>query len=310
MLHTILGAGGAVSNELMPLLIADKVPLRLVSRSGKAVIGAESIAADLTDLAATKRVVQGSSVVYLLVGLPYDIRVWSVQWPKIMSNVIEVCKEASARLLFFDNVYMYGRVQGHMTEQTPLRPVSRKGEVRARIAQQLLDEMNAGKIDALIARSADFYGPAADRTSVPNMLVFAKLAQGKTAQWLCNADVPHSLTYIPDAARALALLAQRDDAFGQTWHLPTAPNPMTGREFISAAATAMNRRNGVSVLPKWMMSIGGLFNRTIREAVEMAYQNEQPYLFDSTKFNTAFGFVPVSYADGISRTAAHQQVSR
>ena len=305
--HTILGAGGAIANELAPLLLANNVPLRLVSRSGRAVPGAEVIAADLTDLAATKRAVKGSSVVYLLAGLPYDIRVWRAQWPQIMSNVITACKEASARLLFFDNVYMYGRVQGAMTEETSFRPVSRKGEVRAHIAQQLLDEMHRGTIEALIARSADFYGPAGDRTSVPNLLVFSRLAQGKTGQWLCNADVPHSLTYIPDAARSLALLAQRDAAFGQTWHLPTAANPMTGREFIMAAATAMHRPASVAVLPAWMMSALGIFNRTVREAVEMSYQNEQPYLFDSTRFNTTFDFTPTSYEDGIRRTAEYQQ---
>src|ERR1039457_344734 len=195
-LHTILGAGGAIGNELVPILQAENVSVRVVSRGAVSHDGIEAIAADLTDLESTVKAVTGSSVVYLLAGLKYDVRVWSVQWPKIMSNVIQACKASSSRLIFFDNVYMYGPVQGAMTEETPFRPVSRKGEVRAQIARQLLDEMSSGNIDALIARSADFYGPSGDRTSVPNIMVFAKLADGKKAQWLCNAEVPHSLTYI------------------------------------------------------------------------------------------------------------------
>jgi len=304
-LHTILGAGGAIGNALTATLLADKAPVRSVSRTMRAGKGPfEQVSADLTDLAATIQAVQGSSVVYLLVGLPYDIRIWSVQWPRIMSNVIEACKKQSARLIFFDNVYMYGLVQGPMTEETPFNPCSKKGEVRAKIARQLVDEMNAGKISAMIARSADFYGVGGERTNLTKGLVFDKLRSGKKAQWLCNADTAHSLTYIQDAARALYMLAQRDDAFGKTWHLPTAENPLTGRQFIAAAAARLGGPSAVSVFPTWMMKGIGLVNRTIKEVVEMAYQNEYPYIFDSSRFNLAFRFTPTTYLDGINTICA------
>jgi len=302
-LHTFLGAGGAIGNALAPILQAENVPTRLVSRAPRASDWMEAVAADLTDLDATRKAVAGSTVVYLLAGLVYDVRIWQVQWPKIMSNVIAACKESSTRLIFFDNVYMYGRVDGPMTEETQFKPASEKGKVRAQIAEQLLAEMRSSKITALIARSADFYGPGGAKSSVPNLMVFANLAKGKKSQWLCNADVPHSFTYIPDAAQALYLLSQRDEAFGQTWHLPTASNPLTGRQFVATAATAMKGPTGLSLVPSWMMSVGGLFNRTFKEAREMAYQNESPYLFDSSKFDKAFGFEPVSYDQGILRTA-------
>ena len=302
-LHTILGAGGAIGNALVPILQAENTPIRAVSRGAVPYEGVEAVAADLTDAEATKKAVSGSTVVYLLAGLKYDVRVWSVEWPKIMSNVIQACKESSSRLIFFDNVYMYGPVQGKMTEETAFHPTSAKGRVRADIALQLLNEMQSGSIEALIARCADFYGPGGDRTSVPNMFVFAKLAQRKKAQWLYNADVPHSFTYIPDAARSLYLLALRDDAFGQTWHLPTAANSITGRDFVSAAAAAMGGPSGLSVMPKWMVSLGGLFDRAAKEAVEMSYQNELPYIFDSSKFNSAFDFEPTAYNKGILQTA-------
>src|ERR1035437_10154156 len=132
---TILGAGGSISNELARLLAARNLPFRLVGRNPKALPGAtEAVAADLADREQTIRAVAGSSIVYLLVGLTYDHKLWHEAWPRIMSNTIEACKRAGAKLIFFDNVYMYGRVSGPMTEETPFNPCSRKGEIRARIA--------------------------------------------------------------------------------------------------------------------------------------------------------------------------------
>jgi nucleoside-diphosphate-sugar epimerase len=302
-LHTILGAGGAVGGQLLPVLQRNNEKIRLVSRKANPSPTAEAVAADVTNYEQTLNAVKGSDIVYLVVGLAYDIRVWKQSWPKIMTNAINACKETGSKLIYFDNLYMYGKVDGMMTEETPFNPISKKGEIRAAIATQLLNEMKAGKIQGMIARAADFYGPIGFNTSIPNMLVFLNLKKGKRAQWLVNAKMPHSLTYVPDAAEALYRLADRDDAFGQTWHMPVANNPLTGEEFIKEAAKAMKAKDNYSVISKPMMKIAGLFNRPIKESVEMVYQSEFPYLFDSSKFNKAFNFHPTPYPDGIRETA-------
>ena len=302
MKHIILGAGGAVANVLSRELMASGVSVRLVSRSGREVAGAESIAADLLDPASVHNAIDEGSTVYLLAGLPYRTAIWRAQWPQIMRNTIDAVASRGARLIFFDNVYMYGRVDGVMTEETPIQPASRKGEVRARIASDLLDAARSGRIKASIARSADFYGIDA-RTSVPNLLVFQPLSQGKKAQWLANADVPHSFTYIPDAARALPLLAGADDSWGDVWHLPTAAPPWSGREFVAAAARAFNVAPRLMVLWPWMLRLAGIVNGDIRESVEMLYQSALPYRFDSSKFERRFGVQPTPYATGIAETA-------
>lgn len=301
---TILGAGGVIANHLVPFLAAQNKPFRIVSRSARPTPGAaESLAADITDRDQTIRAVAGSSVVLLLVGLKYDHKLWADQWPRIMANTIEASKRAGAKLLFFDNVYMYGRVSGPMTESTPFNPCSRKGEIRTQIATTLLNEMKAGSLTALIARSADFYGPAT-ATGIANVLVFDAWAKNQKASWLVNDFVPHSLTYTPDAARALLTLAESDSAWNQTWHLPTAPNPPTGREFIMAAAQAMNRAPLYRVLNRPMIKTFGWFKPAVGELYEMLYQYDSPYLFDSSKFTRAFGFPGTPYADGIRATAA------
>jgi len=301
---TILGAGGAIGNELVKLLAAKNQPFRLVSRSPRPVPGAtELLTADLTDKDVAIRAVAGSSVAYLLVGLKYDHKVWAEMWPRIMSNAIEACKRAGAKLVFFDNVYMYGRVGGAMTEETPFNPCSRKGEIRARIATALIHEWKSGTLTGMIARAADFYGPHA-RTGVPNLLVFEPLSRKKTASWLVKDSVPHSYTYTPDAAQSLIQLTERDTAWNQTWHVPTAPNPLTGKEFISLTAKEFGAAPKHRVLSRPVLRLAGWFDPLVAESYEMLYQSDSPYLFDSSKFAGEFGFAGTPYAEGVRSTAA------
>jgi len=300
--HTILGAGGSVANALVPLLTARKMPVRLVGRHPAPVPGIETHTANLVDRQQIIHAVAGSKVVYLLAGLKYDHKLWARTWPLIMDNTIEACKRAGARLVFFDNVYMYGRVHGLMTEETPYRPWSRKGEVRAAIATALANEWADGSLTALIARSADFYGPGA-KNGIPNAMVFDPMSQGKTPMCLVSDVLPHSYTYVPDAAQALVNLAESESAWNQIWHLPTAPHPLTGREFINAAAEAMGRPAKWRLLSRPMVKMSGWFNPIVGEVYEMLYQNDSPYLFDSSKYARAFGASGTSYAEGIRQTA-------
>jgi nucleoside-diphosphate-sugar epimerase len=299
---TILGAGGAIGSELVKQLTGGEV-VRLASRNPKLVPGAaEAVAADLSNFDDTLKAVSGSRVAFLLVGLKYDLKVWRESWPRIMHNAIEACKRSNTRLVFFDNVYMYGKVEGAMTEETPFRPSSKKGEIRAQIATTLLNEMKAGNLTALIARAADFYGPHV-QNGVPNKLVFEKFAKGSKAMWLMNDSVKHSFTFTPDAARSLALLADAEEAWNQTWHVPTAPDPPTGKEFIELAAKEFRTQPKYRVITRPMFWVAGWFDTATRELYEMLYQYEFDYVFDSTKFVKAFHFQPTPYPEGIQRTA-------
>ncbi len=297
---TILGAGGSIGNELAPLLAASGRKFRLVGRQPRAIFGGESYAADLTDSEQTAKAVEGSEVAVLAAGLKYDARVWAELWPRIMMNSVEACKRAGARLVFVDNVYMYGRVEGAMTEESPVAPCSKKGEIRARIAAALMEEVKRGALTAMIARSADFYGPGRVN-GAPNLLVLEALAKGSTPAWLGNAQVPHSLTYTPDAARGVAMLTESESAWNQVWHLPTAAPAPTGAEFIAMAARAFARAPKYRVYGKPMLRMVGWFNADVRESLEMAYQNQASYLFDSSKFARAFGFAGTPYEEGVRR---------
>jgi nucleoside-diphosphate-sugar epimerase len=303
-MHTILGSGGAIGDELLKELRSKREIVRLVGRNPKLVAGvSETVPADISNQDQTIRAVSGSTVVYLLVGLKYDLKVWRELWPPIMRNTIEACKRAKAKLIFFDNVYMYGKVDGPMTEETPFHPCSKKGEIRAQIATALLEEVKAGNLTALIARCADFYGPGA-KNSIPKVLVFDKFAKSARASWLVNDGVKHSFTFSPDAGKSLALLAASEKSWNQTWHVPTASSPPTGKEFIGMVAREFGVQPQYRVLNKAMIKVAGWFDTTIGELYEMLYQSNFDYIFDSTKFEKAFNFQPVSYSEGIRITAA------
>jgi nucleoside-diphosphate-sugar epimerase len=301
MRHTILGAGGSVGNALTYKLLKNNENVRLVSRSGFSVPGTETFKADLLSADQAIQSVKNSDIVYLCAGLPYNSKIWREQWPKIMQNTIDACKSANARLIFFDNVYMYGRVKGKMTESTPYNPCSKKGEVRAKVAMILENEMLNGNINAIIARSADLYGPYASNTSILYILAIQRLMSGRSAQWLIDVEKLHSFTYTNDCANGMILLSKSDECYNQTWHLPTY-NPLDGETLIHMIAKELGTDPDYTVLNRWMLGVFGLINRTVAESYEMLYQSEYNYYFDSTKFNRYFDYRPKSYFEGIRST--------
>ena len=299
-MQTILGANGVIGHELSRALVASTPAIRQVSRNPRKVNPAdETVVADLLDAQATSHAVAGSEVVYLVAGLKYDTSVWQEQWPKVMRNVINACKQHGARLVFFDNVYSYGRVDGLMTEDTPYNPISKKGEVRATIATMLLDEMRSGNLQALIARAADFYGPNAVNSFL-HATVFSRLKAGKAPQWIGNPSAIHTFTYTPDTGRALVALGRSPEAYGQTWHLPTTKEPLTGAGFARLACELAKQPDKLQVAPRWMLKLMGLFVPVLRENEEMMYQFEYDYRFDSSKIESALGLQATPYRQGIS----------
>ena len=298
-MQTILGSTGVIGTEVAKNLVQFTDRIRLVSRDPKPVNpNDEPITADLTDARQVVNAVRGSKIVYLTAGLKYDYRVWQAQWPLIMQNVLDACRKENAKLVFFDNVYAYGKVNGWMTEETPYLTETRKGEVRAEIAEMLMEETRRGNLQAMIVRAADFYGPGV-KNSFFNMMVVETLKQGKKAQWMVSDKFKHSLTYTPDAGKATALLGNTPSAYNQIWHLPADKNALTGKEYINLVASALKIIPKTTVLSKWMIWMAGLTNGIIRETVEMLYQYDSDYLFDSSKFDNAFSFKTTTYEEGI-----------
>jgi nucleoside-diphosphate-sugar epimerase len=301
-MQTVLGANGVIGRELSRHLPEYSNRIRQVSRSPKRVNATDELfSADLLDARATAEAIAGSTVAYLVAGLKYDHRVWEEQWPKVMRNAIDGCKRHGSALVFFDNVYAYGRVDGVMTEDTPYNPCSRKGEVRARIATLLMDEAKRGELRAMIVRAADFYGPDAP-LSVTHATVTERLKAKKTPQWLGNAKAVHTFTYTPDAGHSLAVLGNTPSAYGQVWHALTSKEPITGEQYVRIACELSRRPYAVQVVPRWMLFLMGIFVPVVRENMEMLYQFEYDYRFDSSKAERALRLAATGYREGIAAT--------
>ena len=301
-MQTILGSGGAIGIELAKSLKKYTSEIRLVSRNPKKVNETDVLmSADLMEIADVRKAVSGSTVVYLTAGIQYNAKLWNQNWPRIMRNVISACMESNVKLVFFDNIYMYDpEYLDGMNEETPVNPSSEKGKIRAKIANMILDEVKKGNLSALIARSADFYGPGIKNTSMLNEMVFKPLSKGKSANWMMSANFKHSFTFTPDAGKATALLGNTLEAYNQVWHLPTALNPFTGKEWIEKIAKELDVKPRYQVAPKFLVSIMGWFMPIMKEMVEMLYQYNRDYDFNSSKFEKTFKFQPTSYMDGIS----------
>lgn len=299
-MQTILGANGVIGKEASKQLAIMGKPVRQVSRNPKKVHDTDELmSADLLRFADVDKAVAGSDVTYLLAGLPYQTKAWQTQWPKVMRHTIDACKKHNSKLVFFDNVYAYGYVQGKMTESTPFNPCSKKGEVRANIASMLLDEVKRGNIQAMIVRAADFYGPGA-LLSMTHSTVHERLRAGKGAQWPGDSGKVHTFTFTPDAGKTTALLGNMASAYNQTWHALTSKEMITGNDYVQMAAAALNNTNTkVSNLPKWGVRLLGLFVPVLGELAEMMYQFENDYVFDSSKAEQALGLQATTYKDGI-----------
>jgi nucleoside-diphosphate-sugar epimerase len=302
-MHTILGINGNVGKLLAVELMQKGIKVRGVSR--RPFLGNwEHVAADVLDLDALTAAVAGSEVVYLAVGLEYTLKVWRRDWRILMQNTIEACRRANAKLIFIDNVYMYGKVEGAMTETTPVKPSSEKGKIRAEIAALLLTAFESKILRGCIARAADFYGPDCDKSGL-NTTVFERFAAKKSAQWLGKADKKHSFTYVPDMAHALTILGTDPRADqSHIWHLPTAAPVLTGLEIMEEAGKIFNVPPKFSAIGDFMLSILGIFIPIMRELKEMSYQTNFDYVFSSDKFERVFGVKPTPYEEGIKETAA------
>ena len=300
-MQTILGAGGAIGQLLAKELATYTTDIRLVSRNPRKVnAGDELVTADLTVSGEVDRAVEDSEVVYLTAGVPYSTEVWKKQWPVIMEYVIAACVRHRCRLVFFDNLYSYdGSDLSDIRETNPVNPPSQKGKVRAAVVAMIWEAVKNRGLVALVARSADFYGPEIKGASMLTETVINPLKDGKTANWMVGGSFRHSFTFTPDAAKATALLGNTSDAYGQTWHLPTAANPLTGKEWIERIAAELGVKPRYRIVSRLMIRVLGLFIPVLRESYEMLYQYDRDYVFNSEKFEKRFDVHPTPYLEGI-----------
>jgi nucleoside-diphosphate-sugar epimerase len=302
-LHVVLGATGGAGGALVSELAGGGQRVRAVSRKPAPALpeGVEQLAADAADPAQTRTACAGATVVYHCVQPPYER--WAAEFPPLTQSIADAAAAAGARLVYADNLYAYGPVHGPLTEDLPAQPTTSKGRIRALMAERLLAAHRSGTLQVAIARSSDYYGPGGANSAVGDIL-FGAAAKGNRARWLGRLDLPHSLNYLPDVARALAILGARPQALGEVWHLPAA-EPVTGRGFVELIAAPLGGPVKVTATSRLALRLAGLFDPRARESAEMLYQWERPFVLDASKFQRAFGpFEPTPHPQAVATTVA------
>jgi nucleoside-diphosphate-sugar epimerase len=287
----------------MDELLARGKRVRMVNRSGKATLpeGAELVSGDASDPAFARRACEGAVVVYQALNPPYTQ--WPELFPPLQASVLEGAAAAGAKLVSMENVYMYGSSGCKpMTEDMPYTTHTKKGHVRAKMAQDLLAAHRSGQVCAVIARASDFFGPRVLVSAVGDRVFYPALA-GKAVQVLGNLDMPHTYTYMPDIGKALVILGERDEALGQVWHIPNAET-VTTRQFLQWVFEEIGQPPKIQVAPKLILRVMGLFNGNLREILEMLYQFEEPFILDHAKFEGVFGNHATPLREAIRQTVA------
>jgi len=299
--HVVLGAG-AVGASIARQLTTAGESVRVVTRAGRdlGISGATYARADVTDPHAVASVTAGAASVYFAAQPAYTN--WPAGFPPIVEGVLGGLRGTGIRLAVVDNLYAYGPTHGApLREDLPLAATNRKGAARTWVAERFLAAHAAGDVAVTIARASDFFGPEAV-DSIVGERFFGQILARKSVQVLGDLDLPYSLTYVPDFARALIELARQDAAFGEAWHVPTAPAVSMRRfaELVGAAAgTGMPR---ISRVPNVILRLVGVFQPQAREMVEMLYEFEEPHVLDSSKIERVFGLVATPLAESIPAT--------
>lgn len=298
-LHVIFGAGPLGKWTARELVKMGK-RVRVINRSGNVKdlpAGVEVVKGDAYNLELNVQLTQGATAIYQCAQPEYYE--WQEKFPAMQAAILGAASRNGARFIAAENLYMYGDTKGApMTESTPNNAHTKKGRVRQQMTEAIFAAHNAGKVRAAVVRGSDFFGPD-DMIYTDNL--FLPALQGKPVNAMGRLDQPHTWTYAPDFGRALAIAGTHDEALGQAWHVPSNA-PMTQQQMLDLISAEINKPVKARVAGKLMLSVIGLFNKTLAEMPEMLYEFTQPFIMDSSKFTKAFGMQATPIKQAVSAT--------
>jgi len=304
-LHVVFGTG-QVGLALAARLAERGLAVRAVSRRQPAALpsGVEWRAADATGLEATADAAKGASVVYQCLNAPYTK--WPELFPPLQRGVLAAAERTGALLVTLENIYAYGPTGGKpMSEDLPLAATTSKGRTRAAMTAELLAAAGAGRARIAIGRASDFFGAGATESTLGER-VFGNAVAGKRADFIGDPDLPHTYSYVPDIAAGLATLGTDKRAVGGVWHLP-GPETVTTRALLDLVAIEVGHPVGIRNVPALVVRALGLVSPMMRELAEMAYEFEEPFVLDTSKYLSTFGTAGTPLATAITDTIAWYQ---
>ena len=300
--HLVIGSG-PVGSGIAQRLADQGSPVTVFTRSGTGPVHPSITLAkgDAVDAAAIARHAEGAATIFNCANPPYHR--WGTDWPPMHQAIITAAERTGAVVVMMDNLYAFGADRPMPMKPTdPLLAIGEKGSVRARMATELLAAHAAGRLRATLARASDFYGPGVIDSSFGDRVVPRVLA-GKKVSVLGRVDGPHSVTYMPDVVTTMVTIGTDERAWGQAWHVPSAP-AVSQRDAVQALAKAAGTTVQVGSVPNLALTVGGLFNPSLKALKEVLYQFEKPWVIDATLTEQTFGLAATPLADGAAATVA------
>jgi nucleoside-diphosphate-sugar epimerase len=291
---------GPLGRAVMKELLTRGKQVRMVNTTGIADVphGVTIVKCNAYSAEETRACSIGADVVYLCAQPAYTQ--WVEKFPALMKSISVGAASNVSKLVMGDNLYMYGEVHGNLHEGLPHAAHTRKGRVRAQIAQDLFDLHKRGVLQATIGRGSDFFGPHVFSSSLGDR-VFPQILRDRSASGIGNLDLLHTYTFVEDFGKALVMLGESEKAYGEVWHVPN-PQTMTTRQVIHLAFKLAGKPPKVASIGKMMIRIGGLFVPMVKEALEMMYQFDKPFVVDHSKFTHAFGDIANSMEEALAKT--------
>jgi len=304
----LFGAAGAIGQSIARALAARGQPYRVVGRSEASLrksFGADPLAEIVTwnpdSPESVRAAAEGVETIVYLVGVNY----WQFELhPELMKKTLDGAIAAGVRnVLLIGTVYPYGRARTTPVREDHARePHTFKGRMRKAQEDIVLQAHAEGRINAAVLRLPDFYGPGVSSSLLHGAAVAA--VQGGTADMLGPLEAPHEFVYVPDVGPVVAKVVETAGAWGRVWQLAGA-GVTTQRALVDEVEGATGRKLKLRVAGKTTLRVLGLFNKMMRELVEMNYLLTEPVIMDDAALQALIGPIrKTSYAEGIRHTLA------
>ena len=299
-LHVVFGTG-QVGSALVDHLTKLGVEVRAVSRH-RPVAFSQDVDWRFADAASPESATdaaKGAAVIYQCLNASYTD--WPTLFPPLQHGVLMAAEHTGALLVSFENVYGYGPTGGRlMTEDLPLSATTVKGRTRAAMTHDLLTAASTGRVRIAIGRAADLFGAGVTESSLGRQF-FPNAVAGKKVDFIGDPDLLHTYSYVPDVAAALAVLGTDERAVGQVWHLP-GPETVTTRAILEMVETRLGHPVGIRIMPRLALRAIGLVNPMMRGLAEMAYEFDEPFVLDTSKFTSMFGGETTPLGEAVATT--------
>lgn len=301
-MHVVFGTG-QVGQTLANRLAADGFDVRAASRHRPRGLSdrVDWRAVDASDPEAATEVAQGASVIYQCLSPAYTE--WPKQFPPLQRGALTAAEKTGALLVSFENVYAYGPTGGvPMTETHALSATTVKGRTRAAMTHELLAASESGRVRIAIGRASDFFGPGVTQSSLGER-VFANALAGQPADFTGDPALAHTYSYVPDIAAGLQTLGTDDRAVGHIWHLP-GPETVSTNELLGLLGDEVGHEVSTRIMPVLLLRGLGLVSPMMKALAEMAYEFQEDFVLDTTKFTSTFGESGTPLRDAIGATVA------